>query len=79
MTNEELRDEVWAAWANDGRLELSSLGIPVGTFEDLCCYELNHRPVGDFLYAVLCNDLAMAFGYADEHNLAALPKIVTKG
>jgi hypothetical protein len=35
-----------------------------------------HCPTGDFLYAVLTNNLKEAVGRADEENLAALPEIV---
>ena len=34
------------------------------------------RPVGDFLQAVLCNDLCQAFGRADDHNYLNLDAIV---
>lgn len=36
-------------------------------------YINNGQPVGDFLAAVLCNDLAEACGRADEENLRNLP------
>ena len=44
--------------------------------ESLNAYIDHGRPVGDFLTAVLSNDLKEACGRADEDNLAALPAFV---
>lgn len=49
--------------------------IPERTFEALKQYIDSHRPVGDFLTAVLENDLSKAIGYADNENLDNLPAI----
>ena len=39
---------------------------------------INHRhPVGDFLTAIICNDLKEAVARADEENMANLPAFVT--
>jgi hypothetical protein len=35
-----------------------------------------HEPVGDFLTAVICNDLREAVGRADDFNMANLPAYV---
>ena len=50
--------------------------IPVKTMESLSKYAEEHRPVGDFLQAVLKNDLTGAFARADPDNRAALAAIV---
>jgi hypothetical protein len=49
--------------------------IPPDTLEAIRRYARQHCPVGDFLTAVLSNDLMAAVGRADETNLAALPAI----
>ena len=46
--------------------------IPQSTMDGLIRYRENGVPPGDFLRAVLSNDLMEAFGRADEHNRAAL-------
>jgi hypothetical protein len=50
--------------------------IPSETMTCLTLYVRHHWPVGDFLMAVLSNDLRNAIGRADEKNLPALPAIV---
>lgn len=39
-------------------------------------YIKNHIPVGSFLQAVICNNLAEAVGQADQDNLQNLPAFV---
>lgn len=39
-------------------------------------YADEHCPVGNFLTAVLCNDLTEAVGRADDENIRVLPEIV---
>jgi hypothetical protein len=39
-------------------------------------YVERHEPVGDFLTAVICNDLSEACGRADDDNLVNLPAFV---
>ena len=41
--------------------------------ESLVAYKTMRRPVGDFLTAVLANDLMEACGRADDENIANLP------
>lgn len=76
MTDEELREQLQAALANDGRLELMEVAIPARTLEGLRDYELHYYDPGDFLTAVLSNDLFEAFGRADEKNTRAMLRIV---
>ncbi len=45
--------------------------------EALDRYVSHHCPTGDFLYAVLCNDLRESFWRADEENMADLYDIVS--
>lgn len=52
-----------------------SAGIPQDTLGGLCRYVKHRIPPGDFLTAVLSNDLFAAVGRADEANAAALPAI----
>lgn len=49
---------------------------PTGVVESLRLYVEEHVPPGDFLYAVLTNDLRESFGRADENNQAAMFEIV---
>lgn len=51
-------------------------GIPLSTLESIQRYVEDGIPPGDFLYAVLTNNLREAFGRADEDNLAAMGDIV---
>ena len=51
--------------------------IPEYTKQAIDAYVQDHRPVGDFLTAVLSNDLALSFGRADEENRRALFDIVS--
>ena len=46
--------------------------IPAHMQEALRRYVLGHRKPGDFLYAVICNDLQKAVGHADEQQLPLL-------
>jgi hypothetical protein len=50
--------------------------IPDYTLESLQNYVKHHMPPGDFLEAVLCNDLCEAFARADDNNIAAMFEIV---
>lgn len=47
--------------------------IPQPCMEGLQRYVKDGTPTGDFLHAVLCNDLKEAVGRADEQNLWLLP------
>lgn len=58
--------------AFDGEYE----SIPEQTQYSLLQWVLFGRPGGDFLTAVLTNDLASAFGHADDENAQALSTIV---
>jgi hypothetical protein len=49
-------------------------GIPEHMLESLVEYRDNHRPVGDFLRAVLSNNLMEAAGRADNVNIYLLHK-----
>ena len=51
--------------------------IPGHILASLKLYRDEHRPVGDFLQAVLRNDLRGAVGRADDQNKDALQEIVT--
>ena len=53
-----------------------TVNIPKKTLAGLQEYGTNHRHPGDFLLAVLENNLAGALGTADPENLAALYDIV---
>jgi hypothetical protein len=46
--------------------------LPEAMREHARDYVERHLEVGNFLTAVLCNDLVNAFGYADRENLAAM-------
>ncbi len=52
-------------------------GIPDYTFSAIKRYVEARIPVGDFLYAVLTNDLGSAIAHADENNKLKLDKIVS--
>ena len=52
--------------------ELYSKSIPESTLESLEAYRVDHRPTGDFLEAVLSNDLMGAMGRADNYNVKAM-------
>lgn len=52
------------------------MAIPERTKRSLIRYARDHVSTGDFLRAVLSNDLFMAIGRADMENLAHLPVIV---
>jgi hypothetical protein len=51
--------------------------IPVYTLEGLRNYAVDRIPTGDFLHAVLANDLFGAIGRADGENIHAIRAIVT--
>ena len=51
--------------------------IPEYTMTGLQRYINEGRPVGNFLKAVICNDLRLAVGYADDHNVNNLPAYTT--
>ena len=50
--------------------------IPARMMEGLKRYIENKVPPGDFLSAVICNDLKEAIGRADDENLRNLPAYV---
>lgn len=50
---------------------------PPGVIESLELYVKERIPPGDFLYAVLTNNLRESFGTADENNRAAMFEIVS--
>ena len=50
--------------------------IPEHIVESLEAFKANGRPVGDFLRAVLSNDLTDAVGRADSENAKILAEIV---
>lgn len=50
-----------------------NFAIPAHMLESLTRYIRHGLPVGDFLTAVLSNDLSEACGRADDNNLANLP------
>lgn len=52
--------------------------IPERTLEGLRHYQDRHLEPGNFLRAVLENDLCAAIAKADKENLAALPEIVSQ-
>jgi len=43
--------------------------IPANMMGSLLAYTIEHQPVGDFLQAVICNDLREAFWRADDVNI----------
>lgn len=47
------------------------------TMAELNRYVFDRLPPGDFVYAILTNDLKGAFALADDENLSALPAIVS--
>jgi hypothetical protein len=51
-------------------------GIPRYSAHNLQNYILHGIPTGDFLNAVLCNDLIMAVMYADPENTKLLPTYI---
>jgi hypothetical protein len=48
--------------------KLKTTRIPGYMHRGLACYISAGRPVGDFMNAVLCNDLKKACNHADENN-----------
>lgn len=53
-------------------LRAEQCNIPDHMMDGLIYYVLDHRPVGQFLTAVLSNDLMGAAAHADPFNLSAL-------
>lgn len=51
-------------------------GVPEDILRSLTAYILDLRPTGEFLRAVLSDELTEAVCRADDDNLAALPQIV---
>jgi len=58
------------------RYEFRNWHIPERMMDGLCRYIEEHCPVGDFLTAVLSNDLTEAVNLADDENMANLPAYV---
>ena len=56
-------------------LDNSYWQIPQHTFEGLQRYFEERIPTGDFLYAVLTNNLFLAIGRADDKNLQKIKEI----
>ena len=54
------------------KLCMISVGIPDHMHEGLVNYIHHHKRPGDFMVAVLSNDLKEAVARADEHNINAL-------
>lgn len=52
------------------------VAVPEHTHRGLVRYIVDHAPVGDFLTAVLSNDLREAVYRADDKNVPALPAFV---
>lgn len=50
--------------------------IPEQTKDDIDAYVKDGRPLGDFLTAVMANDLMGAYSRADENNVRAMYDIV---
>ena len=57
------------------RIKAANCGVPEHTIDGLVDYIENGIPTGDFLYAVLTNNLMEAFGRADEKNSKKLQEI----
>lgn len=53
------------------------IGVPPHLVEGLVAYVTQARPTGDFLQAVLENDLKEAFGRADEESARGMKAIMT--
>jgi hypothetical protein len=82
MADQELRQILKDAHAREGARELpdenesTTNGVPPRIVEALRLYGSMHYSVGDFLTAVLRNDLVEACGRADDVNCRLLPEIV---
>lgn len=50
--------------------------IPERMMESIEAYVEEGRPVGNFLSAVICNDLKLACMYADDENLQNIPAFI---
>ena len=61
---------------NPADFEFWGRKIPEGLHDGLTHYLKHHIPVGDFLTAVLENDLREACGRADDENMWLIPVIV---
>lgn len=58
-------------------LDAMKCGVPIHDIDGLVRYAFEGVPVGDFLEAVLENNLMEAYGRADETNTYAMLQIVT--
>jgi hypothetical protein len=63
-------------YAEELRAQAEAAGIPPYMHAGLVAYITSGRPVGDFLTAVLSNDLRAAVNRADHQNRHALPAYV---
>jgi hypothetical protein len=63
-------------YAEELRAQAEAAGIPAYMHPGLVAYITIGRPVGDFLTAVLSNDLRTAVNRADHQNRHALPAYV---
>lgn len=73
VTQTELRRQAWES----GKLHsYYTDAIPARLIESLERYIVERCPVGDFLRAVLSNDLRDAIGRADPTSLAAMQQLV---
>ena len=61
---------------NDDLVALRTTGIGSATMHALVQYIEEGRPTGDFLRAVLSNQLAESFARADDENERAIPALV---
>ena len=57
---------------DDVKASLVKCNIPPHMHAAAIRYVADHAPVGDFLTAVICNNLRESFSRADDDNLAAL-------
>ncbi len=57
----------------EARDRLYDYGVPVHMHEGIIAYVEQGRPVGDFLQAVISNDLRLACLHADDENFPAIP------
>lgn len=60
----------------DAEFPREYVDIPEHTKHALYQWKYHGRPSGDFLHAVLINDLQSAFAHADDENLVAMRLIV---
>jgi hypothetical protein len=69
-------DAVSVEYRTHLRIRLIASGVPEHLWEGLTEYIAARRPTGDFLRAVLSNDLRGAIGMADEVSGPALPGLM---